>query len=269
MVKKILMSPESSFGGWLSADILNRKQEKSILNYIKNSFPDLFWRLNPYYPSGFKETGLYLRDDTTQAINLSCGMKNILCKWAHGHRSALNKAKKLGVTARVASSKDDWKEYKKLYKDTLKRWGESAIAEYTYRQELFDIFFRLNSPNVKLWLAEYKENVISGYLALYGPKNCILWHSATLERYFELRPTQLIVYEALKDACKNHLNWLDFNPSGPLKGVKVWKQRFGAEELPCPIYIKKSRITLAIETMNAMLHRHPVKMTLNKNPLPH
>jgi lipid II:glycine glycyltransferase (peptidoglycan interpeptide bridge formation enzyme) len=61
-----------------------------------------------------------------------------------------------------------------------------------------------------------------------------------MDAYFNIRPRNLLLYEAIKNACEKGYFWFDFNPSAGLKGVKAFKEGFGAEAFKCPIVELKS-----------------------------
>ena len=64
-----------------------------------------------------------------------------------------------------------------------------------------------------------------------------------MENYFSIRPRNLLLYEVIKKACEKGYSWFDFNPSAGLKGVKAFKEGFGAEALKCPIVRLQPRNT--------------------------
>ncbi len=63
------------------------------------------------------------------------------------------------------------------------------------------------------------------------------------------------MFEAIKDACEKGYSWFDFNPSASLKGVKAFKEGFGAEALKCPIVeLRPKNIrTFAVEKINDVI----------------
>jgi CelD/BcsL family acetyltransferase involved in cellulose biosynthesis len=81
-------------------------------------------------------------------------------------------------------------------------------------------------------------------------KNTFHWHGASLEKYFRLRPNNLIYYEAIKDACESGFSWFDFNPSSGHEGVRSFKKRFGSQAYPSNVLIKHS---LVFRTMNTLI----------------
>jgi lipid II:glycine glycyltransferase (peptidoglycan interpeptide bridge formation enzyme) len=104
-------------------------------------------------------------------------------------------------------------------------------------------------------LSIYQDKVISGALCFHSKRHYVYWHGASIETYFNLRPVNLLLYEVIKNACEKGYLWFDFNPSAVLKGVKAFKERFGAQALKCPIVELRPRNmrTFAIEKVNDKL----------------
>lgn len=136
------------------------------------------------------------------------------------------------MTVKEATTHDEWLDYYRVYEDSLRRWGNNATSRY--RWEIFDEMFRRRSPRIKLWLAVYRDKVVAGALCFYAPAHTVCWHSAALESHFHLRPVNLLMREAVRDACDRGLTWFDFNPSGGHEGVRAFKRSFGAQSLPSP-----------------------------------
>ena len=151
-----------------------------------------------------------------------------------------------------ASTLDDWRAYYQTYEDSVQRWGEKASAKYAW--EMFSQIFRLSSPHTKLWLAVYQNKVIAGALCFYAPRHVVYWHGAALEDYFRLRPANLLMSEAIRDACEKGYCWFDFNPSGGHEGVKAFKRSFGASSLPSPVIHREGK-TLRILTLTFRMAR--------------
>lgn len=233
LVKSYISSPAGTFGGWISTDELTVEHGKLLTNYLVDKHKNLVWRLNPYdrlvHRNGIKIT----KNDETHSLNLSDGFDAVYKKWTKGHASAARKARKEGVLISCASSLEDWQSYFRVYEDSLKRWAEKVSSRYAWG--LFEEMFRRSSPNIKLWLSLYHDTVIAGALVFYAKKHAVYWHGAALAQYFNLRPVNLLMYEAIKYACKQGYSWFDFNPSGGHEGVKAFKKSFGAEALLCPV----------------------------------
>jgi hypothetical protein len=170
--------------------------------------------------------------DDTHALDLSPGFAKLYGNQSATARKA-KKARKAGVEVRLAETPADWKEYYAVYGSSLQRWGDSAGTPYDW--ELFEEIQRLNSPDVKLWLATVEGRIASGALCFYAKRHVVYWHGSSLEQFFELRPVNLLMYEIIKHCCEQGYGWYDFNPSGQMQGVITFKESFGAKPLACPL----------------------------------
>lgn len=219
-------SPAGTFGGWLANFSLNELQQTSLMQLIGKHYPNLIWRYNPYEATLYKGRLGSLTEDETQVLDLSLGFEKIHHDWTKGHASAARKARKAGVVISLAENIEDWENYFLVYMDSLNRWGGKATSQYSWN--LFEAIFLKVSSNIRLWLAKHDGTVIAGALCFYSTTHVVYWHGAALSSYFELRPVNLLMYETISDACKRGCRWFDFNPSGGHKGVKAFKQSFGA-----------------------------------------
>ena len=254
MTRQYISSPEWTYGGWISADKLDNNHVILLSNLIKKKFNNLSWRLNPYDDAAL-ESGIKISDEgETHAINLEKGFDEIVSNMSKGHRSSVKQSIRNGVSVRLSSSIEDWLNYYQLYEASVRRWGNRLVSD-KYTWELFHEIFLRNSPNIELWLATYQGRDISGVLCFHSKRHFVAWSGASLETYFKLRPVNLLYYEIIKNVCERGYTWFDFNPSGPLEGVKAFKERFGAQALKAPIVriIPRNIRKFAIERVSGML----------------
>jgi hypothetical protein len=145
----------------------------------------------------------------------------------------VTQAARQGVTTRPASSLDDYRDYYAVYEDSIRRWGEAASPRYPW--SLFETGWRVADEHpeaVRLWLAEHEGEVIAGAWLFQWHGHVMYWHAATLERAFDLRPANLLVANALEDACTRGCRWFDFGSSGGHEGPPAFKPPFGTSERP-------------------------------------
>jgi len=232
-------SPAGTFGGWISLDNLKMDHARLLVSYMVG-LGHLTWRLNPYNDLACNSGAPITREDETHTLNLSHGFDDIFRKMTKGHRSAVRKAIRSGVEIKIATTLEDWKYYYQVYQDSLQRWGDRASSHYGW--EMFHEMHRRHSPNIKLWLATHSDQIVAGALCFYSLKQAIYWHGAGFEEFFNMRPVNLIICEAIKEACKQGYSWFDFNPSGPKEGVKNFKKSFGAQPSQCGIVQSSSKI---------------------------
>jgi hypothetical protein len=230
--KNFMSSPAGTYGGWISGDDISREHAELLVELLAEKFPDTFIRVNPYNEV-MLASGLNGVHDDTEVLDLTRGYHLIYKGWTKGHRSAAQKASREGITVRLGTSIDDWREYSEIYGASLERWGDKATSRYGWK--LFEEIYKTNSSRVKLWLACKDGLAVAGALICYSKRHAVYWHGAALDEYFNLRPVNLLIQEAIRDACENGYRWFDFNPSGGHEGVRAFKRSFGTRPLPCPI----------------------------------
>ncbi|MDI7258436.1 MAG: GNAT family N-acetyltransferase [Thermodesulfobacteriota bacterium] len=233
LVKIYISSPPGAYGGWISTDKLNVAHAFLLADYLTKKNGNLFWQLNPYDELALKTGVRTTRDLETRVLNLAGGFDAVYRGWTKGHKSAVHKASNAGVKIKLASMLGDWLTYYHVYEESLCRWGERATSVYGW--DFFNEMFWLKSPNSKLWLAVYQDKIIAGALCLYAKKHVVYWHGAALAEHFHLRPVNLLMYEAIKNACEQGYSWFDLGCSGGHEGVEAFKKSFGAEALACPV----------------------------------
>ncbi len=239
LANRRVLSPAGTYGGWLAAEGLPKTQAEALLSWILRARASLWWRVNPFDPCAAVLEAVADEPDATHVLRLSSGPEAAFARASRGHRSALRKARRSGLTVRRADSADDWARYYSVYESSLARWGAGATS--CYGAGLFEILRRRGRPDIDLWLVELDDAlVVAGGLCVYGPRHAAYWHGAALAEFFEFRPANLLMHELVADACARGLEWFDLNPSGGHEGVDIFKRRVGAERLACPI-IKRER----------------------------
>jgi len=238
VISTYFSSPAGTYGGWVSADELRPEHAAAATQYLCGRVPNVTWRINPYDPNAPAASDVAAEDDHTHALELSSDFDAIFKTWSKGHRAAVKQSQREGITARLADGIEDWRAYYDAYEDSLRRWGDSASM--AYRWEFFEALERMASPHVRLWLAMHDDRVAAGALCFYAKRHVVYWHGAAHSEYFKMRPVNLLVYSAVRDACGAGYRWFDFNPSGGLDGVRSFKKSFGTSELSCPVVRRES-----------------------------
>jgi len=245
-VRRYLLSPGDTYGGWLSPDRLTADHAFHLARVILEHGRSLFWKSSPFEPLAPRHAELFTEQDETQVLDLAGGFDAVLRGFTKGHRAAARQAEREGVEVLVADRREHWEGYFEAYEDSLRRWGPNAFTRlgWTFFEELW----LRDSRSVRLWLARTDEGILAGILCLCGPQHVVYWHGAALESGLPMRPVHLLVREALRDACQRGMRWFDFNPSGNLPGVRHFKKGFGARSLPCPNVRTTSRLWRLLES---------------------
>lgn len=241
---------EGGFGGWISRDSLQLEHAVLLTQYLTEELGNLLWRLNPYEDLTWKTGVVWEYPEDTHAIHLKADFKTLFTNQSSTVRKA-RKAQKAGVSITTASTIADWKEYYQVYQASLQRWGEKATSQY--RWDLFEDLFRRNSPNIRLWIARYEGQIVSGAICLYSQCNIMYWHGSSREEYFQLRPVNLLMYTIMKEAYEQGYSWFDFGTSAGLESVAAFKRSFGASPLPCHVVCTSTPFKRLVEKIEYRL----------------
>jgi hypothetical protein len=256
-------SPGGNYGGWLSTSTITAEHIKHLLQLLISK-RNLTFRLNPFDPSSTligkllgSETatdGIDITDDFTYAIDLTKGERTIMSGLTKGHKSAIARAARAGVSVRAAHTPQEWDQYYALYQCSLKRWRavDSAVkTRNVYSRALFERIRKCGSGNATLWLA-FKDNApIAGAVFFYWNGHAVSWHGSAASNCFVHRPNNLLYWEIMLDAVKRGIKTFDFNPSGGYNGVESFKKHFGAALLSTPVISTKTPLRSLIAALRA------------------
>jgi CelD/BcsL family acetyltransferase involved in cellulose biosynthesis len=177
--------------------------------------------------------GMHAREDSSMILPLEGDFAAVQRRFTKGHRSALTKGRRSGVTVRLADSLQDYRVYFELYRRSLERWGSAASS--TYGWELFAEGHRLSlelPDNIRLWLAVHERKVIAGAWVFYWNRHAIWWHGSADESAFELRPNNVLIPEIAAAALEEGYEELDMGATAGHEGPTRFKRHFGAVERP-------------------------------------
>lgn len=238
LLSRYVSSVEGTFGGWISREPLALEHASLLVQWLtERQGKSLVWRMNPYDELAFeagRARGLECRADETHVLDLRLGLDTLFKRFKTRYRSDIRKARDGGkLSVAPARTLEDWHVYYRIYQDSLERWGHGRAEGYPW--SLFEAFYFLSSPNVRLWLARLDGEIISGNLCCYAKRHVVYWHGSTLKAHLPTNAAKLVMYEAIKDACERGFTWFDFNPSAGLEGVKFFKEGFNAQPLAAPI----------------------------------
>lgn len=136
-----------------------------------------------------------------------------------------------GLNVVKAKKLSDIKFFLNLYKKTAQKHGfvpHQGIAEE------FTIFKK--DKQDELFLAKFKNKVISGALVIFCHDQAIYHHGASDEKYEKLSPSYLLQWEAILEAKKRGKKLYNFwgiappsSKNHPWKGLTLFKTGFGGE----------------------------------------
>ncbi|MBN2036653.1 MAG: GNAT family N-acetyltransferase [Chitinispirillaceae bacterium] len=233
--------PASCFGGWISRTTLTQEHCRLLIAYL-DTFPDLFWRENPYDPVLLKMEIPGAEEDFTQSIDLRKGIEPARASADYSHRRAVKRAREKGVSVVEASNFDQWMSYFSLYTASRDRWkSKMTFIGSGYTLDFLKAVYDSPSAHRKMWLALLDGTPIAGTLCFFWNKHAVSWSTAGIAGLFNShRPNDLLYDHACNHAAEVHCDWFDCNPSGGLKGVIDFKEHIGAQKLRSRIVDRKS-----------------------------
>jgi CelD/BcsL family acetyltransferase involved in cellulose biosynthesis len=225
-------SPAGTYGGWVAPQALAPEQEDALAERLDREHRALYWRWNPFQSLPRLPLGGFKAEETL-VLRAGDGFAPIAARWRSMQDRKLRKAQREGVRVRLAASEEDWERHFQLYEESLARWGERATSRYG--REVLAALRKHAGARARLWLAECGGELAAGALCFESKRHVAYWHGAASAKLLEKRPANLLLAEAVRDACERGFWWFDFNPSAGLEGVRAFKRSFGAEPLPCPM----------------------------------
>lgn len=159
-------------------------------------------------------------------------------RFSDDKQRGMKKATQFGIEISIADTEEEYQAYYQVYEDTIRRWGKTTLVRYPYT--LFEQLWLHKSESIKLWLAKMDDEVVSGKIIFYHNRYAFYWHGATLEKYFRFYPDPKLMATIIEDACEKGYQFLDMGPSGGLKGVEKYKEKFGAQVVPFYSYTWQS-----------------------------
>lgn len=221
-----LLSPGGTYGGPISSDPLSAVHLRLLVQFMRRHWKNIQYRDNPYLAPSIPPFGM-VNPGTTQRIELARIQHTSTELQRKGHASAVTKARKHGILIARATNPNDWASYVQMYEASITRWGTTATSHYT--PALFEILRRRaeTTSDISLWLARYQGIPVAGAVIFSTPHIAIYWHGAALDEYFDMRPVNLLLTEAIDNAREEGKQWFDFNPSGGHAGVIRFKDGFG------------------------------------------
>lgn len=119
-----------------------------------------FFRLHPILNESFTEvfqTGTFTSNGATVSVDLR--LPNLWTHTRKGHRSTINKCKRLGMIAKMVPFPDYLDEFVAIYEETMKRVNATA-GYYSFSSEYFTRMNELLGSALHLCIIEYENQIV-------------------------------------------------------------------------------------------------------------
>jgi lipid II:glycine glycyltransferase (peptidoglycan interpeptide bridge formation enzyme) len=146
----------------------------------------------------------------------------------------INKAKRLGVRIVRGTSSEDLQDFYRLNLLTRRRHG--VIPQpFRFFENLFDML--QSKSHGCLSLAKYGGATIAASIFMFDKKTVYHKYNASSERFANLCPNHLIIWNAIEQAHAEGFEHLDLGRTAPDNhGLMAFKRHWGSREYGMPYY---------------------------------
>ena len=176
--------------------------------------------------------------------------------WRHRFRKRVRQdirnAEREGVSVVKIDSEDAIKKWMDHIHEcnvsALVRQGRWGAYPDSYKEVLLSELLstkKVLGEHFNIYGAIYKDHLIAYQIVLEYNKLITGTKTASRAKYFDKHPNDLLVAHLVKEACERGFYWLekgfdrvrsDEKIPSLTPGVRMWKRKFGFEEVPIPIY---------------------------------
>lgn len=212
----------------------------------------LFINLPPFYDLKIKKNTNIARSrnkiNYTHILFLEEGFNYIWKnRFSKSCRNAVMKAKRSSIKIIDENSIDNIKIFYSMYLERVKEWG---YKKPPHPWLLYKNLYKYGSKNVKYRYALKDKKIVAGLIELTYNKNLFLWMSVFNKKYKSYNPVTLLHADSIHQACDEGYKIYNLGSSSArgrtLKGVKIFKEGFGAKEIKINRYIVGLKSTLLI-----------------------
>ena len=191
--------------------------------------PIIYYKyLSQYMDFAFRKVGYsYIKRELSSYLQLENNVEDNLLKFKPTHRTALRKAEKSGVEARLS---EDYETFYSILQNNLNiRHNVRPTHTLKELQELKKIF----PEKIHLFGAYIGNEMIAGIVNfIVNPKVVLAFYISHRKEYEVHRPINLLIYSIIKWAVEKQMQILDFGiftvNENPNMGLARFKENFGA-----------------------------------------
>lgn len=216
-------------------DYLKRvsKKEKVAFIRIASLQDDSPQNRGLFLRAGFRGAPIHLiHPELAWMVDVTKSEDEILAQMKKRTRYSIRKATRDGVEIQKTTDTKYLEEFFKVYRETVKRHNFVPWSKNYIKRE-FEIFSK--DDKILLFLARYKEEVLASAMVVYTNGSGFYHHGASTSKFKNIPASELLQWEAIKEAKKREMNRYNFwgiAPEGapskhPLIGVSRFKKGFG------------------------------------------
>jgi hypothetical protein len=181
-----------------------------------NSSPRLY-DSRPFYWQKYSVSPYF-----TYRIPLSGGVDHVQAQFDRKLRGDIKKAIREGVTVKVGERKD----LAVIHQSISQRFFEQGLTPKNHLPYLLDLYDAFNPENLKIFLAEYKEQIIGGMIALRYKDVVFLWVGVPKSKIPGISPNDLVQWEGIQWACNSGYSYYEEMDSGDDSRLTSYKSKY-------------------------------------------
>jgi hypothetical protein len=158
----------------------------------------------------------------TYRIPLSEGVDHVQAQFDRKLRGDIKKAIREGVTVKMGERKD----LAIIHQSISQRFLDQGFTPKNHLPYLLDLYDAFSPENLKIFLAEYKEQIIGGMIALKYKDIAFLWVGVPKSKIPGISPNDLVQWEGIQWACKNGCSYYEEMDSGDDSRLTSYKAKY-------------------------------------------
>jgi lipid II:glycine glycyltransferase (peptidoglycan interpeptide bridge formation enzyme) len=226
-----------------------------VENLVKKNKRILGYRIFPFNEAslaGILHPLNYRRIEwQTAFIDLDVDIEKLWTNLKKKHRTAVRKARKEGLDIKESKRKKDIREfYDILWTDLINHLNQVSDKHLIYSpkytpKSYFETIYKVLVPKkmAKFFFVEYNGNKIGSMLTLYYKRMMTYQHSASLRKFMNLNPNNLLLWHAIEDGKKQGIGLFDLAgiPLDETDGVYRFKAGWGGKIKKVNWYYREHR----------------------------
>lgn len=161
----------------------------------------------------------------TYRIDLSKGVDHVWEQFDRKLRGDIKKAIREGVTIKTGSREDlDF-----IQKSLSRRFAEQGYTPLNHEKYLLDLYSAFAPDNLKIFLAEFRNQVVGGMVALRFKDVAYLWIGVPKGNLPGISANDLVQWEGIQWACNNGCTYYEEMDSGEDPRLTSYKSKYNPD----------------------------------------
>lgn len=186
---------------------------------------------------GFRSAPVHMmHPELAWILDLAPTEDKLLADMEKRTRYSIRKAEKDGVEIKSGASDEDFNAFYDLYGQTAKRQKFVPFSKEYIKKELYSF---VKSNKIMIYLAYYQGEPLATAMVVFAGNSAFYHHGASSRKFNNITASELLQWQAIKDAKNRGLKYYNFWGIAPEKtkfhpwaGLSKFKKGFGgfAEE---------------------------------------